>query len=162
MTSRSSASERDGLARAKALALRVLAHHARTEAQLRARLERAGHGDVAAEVLAWLRRLGYVDDAAFARGRARSLLGAGRAGPRLAERRLVVAGIPRAEARRAVAEAVTQAGDEPALCRAALARKLGAARPDDLDAKGRARAARFLLGRGFSPEVVARVLRLDE
>jgi regulatory protein len=149
------------LERAKALALRVLAHHARSEAQLRARLERAGHGALAAEVLGWLRRLGYVDDAAFARGRARALVGGGRAGPRLAERRLVAAGIPRADARRAVSAALADAGDEAALCRAALDRKLRGADLDALDARARARTVRFLLGRGFSPEIVARVVRAD-
>jgi regulatory protein len=153
------------LEKARALALRVLAFHARSEAQLRERLARAGFGEVAADVLAWLRRLGYVDDAAYARGRARALLASGRAGPRLAERRLQAAGIPRDDARRAVAEALgaqAGAGDEVALCRAALQRKLRGAAAEDLDAKGRARVARFLLGRGFSPEAVSRVLRADD
>jgi regulatory protein len=152
------------LEKARALALRVLAFHARSEAQLRERLARAGLDHVAADVLAWLGRLGYVDDAAYARGRARALLASGRAGPRLAERRLQAAGIPRDEARRAVAEALGApegGGDEAALCRAALRRKLRGAAVEDLDPKGRARVARFLLGRGFSAEVVARALGQD-
>jgi regulatory protein len=147
----------------------VLAFHARSEAQLRARLERAGFEAVASEVLAWARRLGYLDDSAYARGRARALLAPGRAGPRLVERKLAAAGIPRADARRAVAEAVAEraggvggpGGGEAALCREALARKLRGADPDALDPKARARAVRFLLGRGFSPEVVSRVLRAE-
>jgi regulatory protein len=180
MTSRSSGSKgraakqrpRDGeteLDRAKALVLRVLAFHARSEAQLRARLERAGFEAVAAEVLAWARRLGYLDDGAYARGRARALVASGRAGPRLVERKLAAAGIPRADARRAVAEALAErggaagegGGSEAALCREALARKLRGQDPDALDPKARARAVRFLLGRGFSPEVVSRVLRAE-
>jgi regulatory protein len=165
-TSRSKGSDLD---RAKALALRVLAFHARSEAQLRDRLARAGLEAVSGEALAWLRRLGYVDDAAFARARARALLASGRAGPRLAERRLTAAGIPRADARRAVAEALaargetgSATGDEVALARETAARKLRGADTGALDAKGRARLARFLLGRGFGPEAVARVVRSDE
>jgi regulatory protein len=160
-TSRSSGSD---LERAKALALRVLGFHARSEAQLRDRLARAGLGEVAAEAIAWLRGLGYLDDVAFARARARTLLAGGRAGPRLAAARLAAAGIPRDEARRAIADALAAhangaAGDEAALARTAAARKLRGADPSALDAKGRARLARFLLGRGFSPEAVARVVR---
>jgi regulatory protein len=144
----------------------VLAFHARSETQLRQRLARAGHAACADEVIAWLKRLGYLDDAAYARGRARSLLGSGRAGPRLAERRLLAAGIPREDARSAVAAALKEtgsgSGDELSLCRAAAERKLRGVRATSLDEKGRARLARHLLGRGFSPEAVSRVLRLDE
>lgn len=165
--SRSSGSE---LEQANALALRVLAHHARSEAQLALRLRRAGFEAVAAEVVGWARRLGYLDDEAYARGRARALLASGRAGPRLAALRLEAAGIPREDARRAVDEALAARGgsgsraeDEVGLCRDALTRKLrGAAAPGELDPKARARLARFLLGRGFSGEAVARVLRTEE
>jgi regulatory protein len=114
-------------------------------------------------VIAWLKGLGYLDDAAYAGSRARALIGSARAGPRLAERRLVAAGIPREDARRAVSAAVSDGdGDELALCRAAAARKLRGASADSLDDKGRARLARHLLGRGFSAEVVSRVVRTIE
>ena len=141
---------------------------ARTEAEVRRRLERDGLGEVAAEVVAWLLRLGYLDDAAYARARARSLTAPGRLGPRLAERRLVSAGIAPAAARAAVAAALAGAdlpgargGGEAA--EAALARALAEKRAGDvpLDALGereQARLARFLLGRGFSGRAVSRVL----
>jgi regulatory protein len=151
---------------ARALALRVLAFHARSVAQLRERLARAGYESCAGEVIAWLERLGYLDDAAYARGRARSLLASGRAGPRLVERRLLAAGIPREDARSAVSAALRDessgAGDELALCRSLAQRKLRGASAESLDAKGRARLARHLLGRGFSPGVVSRVLRMED
>ncbi|HEY7723707.1 MAG TPA: RecX family transcriptional regulator [Anaeromyxobacteraceae bacterium] len=151
--------------RARALALRVLSFHSRTEHQLRRRLERAGLGAEAAEVLSWLRRLGYLDDAAWARDRARALLGPGRMGPRGAERRIASAGIPAAEARRAVAEALAEAGrggeaGELALCRALALRRTGGAEPAGQDERARARLARWLLGRGFSGGVVGRVVGL--
>ena len=149
---------------ARALALRVLAFHGRTEAQLRARLARAGHGGAADDVIGWLRRLGYLDDAAYARTHARLLIG--RLAPRAAERRLRAAGVAPAIASGAVRDAAEDraAGRAPgetaelALCRAALRRRLRGADPGALDDRDRARLARFLLGRGFSGEVVARVV----
>lgn len=149
---------------AKALALRVLAFHPRTEAQLRQRLARAGHDGIADDVVAWLARLGYLDDAAYARGRARGLLR--RLGPRGAERRLRAEGVAAQLARDAVVEAAEERaagrppgeGAEVALCRAALGKRLRGADPADLDERARARVARFLLGRGFSGAAVARVL----
>jgi regulatory protein len=153
------------LALARTIALRSLAARARTEAWLRARLAREGLEEVAPEVVAWLRGLGYLDDAAYARARARALVAPGRLGPRLAERRLAAAGVPAAQAREAVAAAVADAAgtDGPGAAELALCRALAARRapdPEALDDRARARLARFLLGRGFSGAVVARVAGL--
>ncbi len=157
------------LARAKAVALRFLASSARTEAQIRARLRRAALAEQADEVVLWLARLGYLDDGAWARARARSLAAPGRLGPRLVERRLEAAGIPRGMAREAVAaalrEVASELGDgtgETALCRVLATRRAGPGGIDGLDDRGRARLSRFLLGRGFSGEAVARVLGVYE
>jgi regulatory protein len=156
------------LARAKAIALRQLAARARTEAQLRARLARDELTAEADATIAWLRGLGYLDDAAYARARARDLLARGRAGPRLAEQRLQRDGIGRAEARAAIAGALEEvdarggARAEDALCRALAARRARGVRLDALDPRARARLARFLLGRGFAGGVVARVLGVYE
>jgi regulatory protein len=154
------------LRRAKALALRLLASRARTEAQVCARLARAELAAEADAVVAWLRGLGYLDDAAYARARARALCAPGRLGPRLAERRLVGEGISPAAARMAVSDAVAEAaadaGGEAGLCRALAQRR---ARTEDLatlDDRARRRLARFLLGRGFSGSAVARTLGLFE
>ncbi len=151
------------LDRAKNLALRYLAASARTEAQVRARLARAELAGEADAVVAWLLRLGYLDDAAYARARARALVAPGRLGPRLAERRLLVAGIDRARAREAIAVALADpelpGGGEAGLCRALAERRARRTDLDALDDRARARLARFLLGRGFAGSVVARVLR---
>lgn len=149
------------LARAKNIALRYLAARARTEAQVRDRLARAELAGEAGAVVAWLVGLGYLDDTAYAGSRARALVAPGRLGPRLAERRLVAAGIERGRAREAIAAALAAAGPldgEAALCRA-LAEKR-ARTPDlaALDERARRRLARFLLGRGFSASAVAAVL----
>ncbi len=155
------------LARAKALALRFLASRARTEAQVRARLAKAELSAEADAVVGWLRHLGYLDDAAYARARARALVAPGRLGPRLAERRLRAAGIPDAAARAAIAGAVAGAsaegeGGEVALCRALAERRARGTALADLDDRARRRLARFLLGRGFAGPVVARVLGIWE
>jgi regulatory protein len=165
------------LERAKALALRLLSARARSEKQLGERLIRSGLGAEVEEVLGWLRRLGYLDDGAYARARARSLLAPGRLGPRLAERRLEAAGVDPAAARDAVSAAaaeragvLAEAGPGPGeqedpevtLCRAALERKLRGVDPASLDERGRARLARFLRGRGYSADAVARVIGLGE
>jgi regulatory protein len=154
-------------ARARAIALRQLAARARTEAQLRARLSRDGLDAEADATVAWLRGLGYLDDAAYARARARGLVAPGRLGPRLAERRLQGEGIPAAEARAAVAAALAEEGGDARAaelerCRDLLARRSRAAAPAELDERGLRRLSRFLLGRGFSPSVVARVLGVRE
>lgn len=156
------------LARSKAL--RLLAARPRTETEIRRRLEREGLSEVAPEVVAWLVRLGYLDDAAYARDRARSLLAPGRLGPRLAERRLASAGIASADARAAVAAALAQSdlpgasggGDaaEAALARALAEKRTRGAPLAGLGERERARLARFLLGRGFSGHAVSRVLEV--
>lgn len=151
------------LARARAIALRYLAASARTEAQVRARLARAELSAESDEVIGWLVRLGYLDDRAYAHARARGLVQGGRLGPRAAEQRLLRAGLDRASAREAVAAALAETapdGGELALCRALAERRLRGTALDALDARARGRLARFLLGRGFSPGVVARVVGL--
>lgn len=156
------ASDNPPLARAKAIALRYLASRARTTAQVRARLAKDGLEEHADAVVDWLRNLGYLDDAAYARARARSLLTHGRAGPRLAELRLVASGIAQGPAREAIAAVVQDATDgagELALCRA-LAERRAKGAVSALDPRGRQRLARFLLGRGFAGPIVARVVGL--
>jgi len=126
---------------------------------VRARLARAELAGEADGVVAWLHGLGYLDDQALARARARSLTAAGKLGPRGAERRLTAVGVGRGEAKRAVAEALAEVpGGEAARCRV-LAERRAAGRPlRELDERARARLVRFLLGRGFSGAAVAATL----
>ncbi len=155
-------SDPTSLARAKEVALRYLAASARTEAQVRSRLARAELSSQSDAVVAWLARLGYLDDAAYARSRAGALVASGRVGPRLAERRLVAAGIEGGAARAAVAAALADAGPsgegEAALCRVLAERRARTADLAALDDRDRRRLARYLLGRGFSGSAVARTL----
>ena len=148
------------LQRARAVALRYLAAAARTEPQVRARLEKAGLAAEADAVVGWLRDLRYLDDESFARCRARALVASGRVGPRMAERRLQQAGIDAGAARAAVAGALAEEapGGEATLCRALAERRAGGVPLDRLDPRARGRLARYLLGRGFSGAAVARAL----
>ena len=122
---------------------------------MRERLIRAGFAGEEEAVIAWLRDLRYLDDDAFARDRAVGLVAPGRLGPRLAEQRLVAAGISREDARRAVREALGD--DEVARCRT-LAERRTRSSAGGLDDREKARLSRFLLGRGFSGRAVASVL----
>jgi regulatory protein len=141
------------------VALRYLAAAARTEAQVRARLARADLAAEAGEVVAWLTGLRYLDDEAYARARARGLTAPGRLGPRAAERRLLQAGVAPSSARGAVAAALAEApGGEADRCRELATRRARGRPLGELDERGRARLARFLLARGFSGAVVARTL----
>jgi len=157
-------SDPPALARAKDVALRFLAARARSEAQVRERLQRAELAREADAVVAWLVRLGYLDDAAYARFRARALVAPGRLGPRLAERRLLAAGIEPGRAREAVAAALAGAPGEAeaARCLALAEKRAGTADLAALDDRARRRLARFLLGRGFSASAVARTLGLED
>ena len=149
--------ERTPLQRAKDLTLRALGSRAHSEAELRRKLAKAKLSDEADVALAWLRGLGYVDDRAFAAGRARALLRPGGVGPRMAEQKLAQAGIGRDAAKAAVAEVLEGAGGrtrgEAGLCRALAERKVKGD-PARLDERARNKLARFLLGRGFKGEAV--------
>ncbi|MBS2028349.1 MAG: RecX family transcriptional regulator [Deltaproteobacteria bacterium] len=141
-------------------ALRWLAVRDRTEGELRLKLKRKSYpADQIAAALERLRGLGYLDDARFARGRAEALLSRGRLGPRGVESRLLAAGLDRELISTAVRNAMATR-DELSLARAALARRHPEA-PGTPDRKLRSKAVRFLLGRGFSSDVVSRALGVD-
>jgi regulatory protein len=145
----------------------MLASRPRTEAQVRERLDREELAGEAAEAVSWLKGLGYLDDAAFARAQARALLAPGKLGPRKAEQRLLAAGIDPEAARAAVRQALQGdegrqvAAAERDLCRT-LAERRARAPLCDLDHRARARLAQFLAGHSFGSAVVAAVLGLYE
>jgi regulatory protein len=139
-------------------ALRLLALKARTEAELDRALKRAGVSDVDRTLaLARLRELGYMDDAAVASARARTLLEQG-AAPLLVRRRLRAQGVSSGTAR-AAAEQAAEGASERELLERALEKKLrGRAPRDD---KERRRLFRALIGKGHRAVLVAEALRLE-
>lgn len=142
-------------------ALRLLSIRDHSEVELRRKLRRAAHEPEEIDrAIERVRALGYLNDARFARLRASSLVTQGRLGPRGVAAKLQQAGVSESLVREAVAQAM-DGKDELELATELLKKK----HPDALgskDPKVRARAARYLAGRGFSSGVVARVLRLEE
>ncbi|MBR2979042.1 MAG: regulatory protein RecX [Myxococcaceae bacterium] len=147
-------------------ALKILSLRDHAKAELRRKLVTAGHN--AGEIDAAIERLsslGYLDDARFASQRAKSLDRAGKLGRRAIANRLRQAGLGDDLVRRAMAELDAAHDDQNTRgdldkARALLERRF-ASLPKDSDAKTRARAARFLASRGFSSEVIGRLIRFD-
>jgi regulatory protein len=138
----------------------MLGRRAHSEAEVRKKLER-GHFPQAEidSAIARLKDLRYLDDPAFASHRAEALV-VGGLGPRSAVAKVVAAGVEESTAEDAV-EAAREGASETELALAALGKrrpKVDASSP----AAERVRAARWLVGRGFSEETVRAILPMDE
>lgn len=148
----------EAVRRATEVCLRLLAMRARSRRELQQALGRKGFSEpVQEEVLQKLQGFGYLDDARFARDRAASLLRKGRLGPQAVLQRLEAHGLPTEVARAAVASA-SGSVEFDAL---AAARKVLEGRGllgRTLLPKERARAGRLLHSRGFSEDVIHRLL----
>ena len=146
------------LRRAVDLAYRALASRDRTEAELRAFLERkrAEPGAIGAAIEE-LRAAGYVDDARYAQRFAEDKRSIERWGRERIERDLVRRGVP-AELAAAAADDRDQ-GDERAAAVQLLAERFRAGLPDDRE---RDRAWRLLVRRGYAPELAYEAVRSHE
>ncbi|HYI02014.1 regulatory protein RecX [Hyalangium sp.] len=148
----------EAVRRATDACLRLLALRARSRHELELAMGRKGFSaQVQGEVLKKLQGYGYIDDARFARERAASLLQRGRFGPQAVLQRLQAHGLGSEVAREALA-AATGAGEFDALAtaRQVLERRGLLGRP--LTPKEQARAGRLLHSRGFSEDVIRRLL----
>ncbi|AKJ01725.1 regulatory protein [Archangium gephyra] len=144
--------------RATDACLRLLAVRARSRHELLTALERKGFSEPVREAaLAQVAGWGYLDDERFARDRAAVLLQRGKYGPEAVQQRLQAHGLSREEASEAVAEATGAVEfDAEAAARQVLERRGLSGRK--LGPKEHARAGRLLLSRGFSEDVIQRVL----
>ncbi len=134
-------------------ALRLLAYRPRSEKELRLRLARRGHPPpLIGETVARLRRLGYVDDEAFARFWTESRDNTGPRSRRLLRSELLQKGV----AADTAGEAVAAVCDEEAAYRAA-SKRLRAFQDSDY-ATFRRRLGDSLFRRGFSYEVIRRTV----
>jgi regulatory protein len=134
-------------------ALRLLAYRPRSEKELRLRLARRGYAPpLVDETLARLRRLGYVDDEAFARFWTESRDSSSPRSRRLLRSELLQKGVKADTA----SEAVVDLSDEEAAYRAA-AKRLRTVQDVDYPAFRR-RLGDFLLRRGFSYDVIRRTV----
>jgi regulatory protein len=134
-------------------ALRLLTARPRSRTTLQARLLDAGHAPAEVEAaLARVTELGYLDDRAFARAQAEAL--SARFSPRAVELKLEALGLAPSLAKEAVAALQV---DEPALARSILEGRFG---PGPYAGKAGARAARFLLARGFEETLVEELVKV--
>jgi regulatory protein len=134
-------------------ALNLLGYRARSEAEIRERLTRYGYvGETIEGVVLRLQELGYLDDAEFARMKAREK--ARRYGPRRVSVELKKSGVGEALAREVVEEEFA-GRSELGEARSTAARRYNG-RGSDAEAR---RVYGFLVRRGYSAEVCAQVAR---
>jgi regulatory protein len=138
-----------------AYGLRLLTYRARSEREVRDRFQQRGAppelSDAAVERL---NAGGLLDDAAFSQAWVDSRRRASPRGKRLLQRELAQKGVPRA----AIDAALAADADEPALARAAAAKRARALAAEPAPAFAR-KLTDFLLRRGFDYEVAAEVVR---
>jgi regulatory protein len=131
----------------------LLGYRARSEAEIRSRLRRYGYAEETVEsVVVRLGELGYIDDADFARMKAREK--ARRYGPRRVSAELRQSGVGEDLAREVVEEEFA-GRSEVGEARSAAARRYNE-RGSDAEAR---RVYGFLVRRGYSAEVCAQVAR---
>jgi regulatory protein len=137
-------------------AFRLLARRACSEAEMAAHLEHRGFSaTVVRGVLGRLRGLGYIADRSYAADRAERLLARGFGSGRL-RADLERSGVPEA-----IAEAVMPAvDDERRRARGILEARFGAV--DAMGRSDRAKAYRWLAGRGFAEDVIDGLLGSDD
>lgn len=134
--------------------MRLLAAHDRSEQEIRSRLAAGGASSGAIDAtVRRLRELRYLDDQRFAHAVAEQAQRSGR-GSEYVRATLAAKGVAQSLIESAVAASFD---DESALARQALARRY----PDGPVAAERAKAARFLLRRGFPEAVVFAILGED-
>jgi regulatory protein len=154
----SEAASPEEVKRATDACLRLLSARARSRHELLTALERKGFSEpVRQAALARVEGWGYLDDERFAKDRAAVLLQKGRYGPQQVEQRLQAHGLSREAASEAVAAAREAVEfDAEATARQVLEQRGLLGRK--LSPREHARAGRLLFSRGFSEDVVQRLL----
>ena len=150
--------EDESLVQAKQTALNYLAHKPRTEQEVRRRLQRE---DVAPpivdNVLARMRELGYVDDAAYAEDYVRNRFQSKQYGPRRIQNELVKRGIDRTAAERAVDRFFAD-HDAMAAARSHAEKRWPKIARDDNPQRRKQKLYRYLVRRGFASGTVYRII----
>jgi regulatory protein len=137
-------------------ALKRLARRSHGEGELSKKMARAGYSPQEIDAtLAFLAERGYLNDAAFAIDIARASAERKHWGPARIHQKLKSLDLSETDIEGALVESFPE-GEEEASARRALERFQRRGGPGG--ERGRARAYRHLLGRGFSPEVVHRLV----
>lgn len=143
-------------------AYRLLAVRARSEMELRARLkEKKFDQQVVDRIIARLYELNILDDEAFARQWARRLAVDRLTGNRRIEASLQQKGVSRLMCER-VLEEIRQHLPERQAVRQILQKKLGGGKLQRRDIRGKRSLAQYLLGRGFTPDVIYEMIKEAE
>ncbi|MBU0651937.1 MAG: RecX family transcriptional regulator [Proteobacteria bacterium] len=148
--------------RAEGKAFRLLTLRAHSKKELRAKLREGGFpAPVIEQVVRRCRELGYLNDEAFARQRARVLAVSRLAGDRRIALDLRERGIDAGLSARVIAEVRGELGEEEAAKR--LLRKKIRGRPvAALTEREKAGLARSLMGKGFPTGLILRILKKTE
>ena len=148
--------------RAEAKAFRLLTLRAHSEKELRAKLRAGGFADVVIErVIRRCRELGYLNDEAFARQRARVLAVSRLAGDRRIAFDLRERGIDAGLSAQVIADVRGELDEEEAAKR--LLRKKIRGRPvAALNDREKAGLARSLMGKGFPTGLILKILKKTE
>jgi regulatory protein len=148
--------------RAEGKAFRLLTLRAHSEKELRAKLQAGGFANAVVERVIWrCRDLGYLNDEAFARQRARMLVVSRLAGDRRIAFDLRERGIDAGLSARLIAEVRGELGEEEAAKR--LLRKKIRGRPiAALNEREKAGLARSLMGKGFPTGLILKILKKTE
>lgn len=141
-------------------AVDLLAVRARSTRDLQTRLRRAGAEDGAiAAAVERLQRLGFLDDEAYARNLARSRVMSGGVSKRRIGQELQRRGVSRDVADDAIADTLEEVElDEEGAARMAAEKRMRALRSYDAQTQ-KQRLYAFLARRGYSPDVISRVVR---
>lgn len=151
--------EADQLYIARSKALHYLAYRARSEQEVRRKLGQGGFSEgVVDEVIARLETLGYLDDAAYAEGYARRRFETGGYGPRRVRNDLMRRGVGRADIEAALAKVFDEEDDVIAAAREQAGRRWSRLAREEDPLKRRKKVYDFLLRRGFSYDVIQRVV----
>lgn len=145
--------------KAKKAAFRLLARRARSEKELRDKLEEKKiEGGVIDRVVSRLYELNYLNDEAFARQWVRHLAVDKLSGNRRIEAGLREKGISRDLGERVIAEIRGEFPEVEALTKL-IRRKSKGGKPDD---RARRSLAQYLMGRGFAPDLIFEAIRGTE
>jgi regulatory protein len=140
-------------------AYRLLAVRARSERELRAKLqEKKFDGGTVDRIVARLYELSYLSDEAFARQWARRLAHDRLAGNRRIEMSLLEKGVDRTTCERVLAE-IRQEFPERQAIRQIIRKKLKGEKLQRRDARGKRSLAQHLLVRGFAPDLIYEMIQ---
>ena len=143
-------------------AYRLLAVRARSERELRTKLkEKKFDGRTVDRVVARLYELAYLDDEAFARQWARHLAVDKLSGNRRIEISLREKGVGGTTCERVLAE-IRQDIPEREAVRQVIRKKLKGGKLQRQDGRGKRSLAQYLLGRGFTPDLIYEMIREAE